>query len=74
MASGLITPPAFKRTGTEKGVTSPELLALVGQSFPEWRDITNLDDWLRICRGNAGTMFALVRRMDLTPEQHQPAE
>jgi hypothetical protein len=37
----------------------------VQQSFPAWLDITVLDDELRICRGNAGTVFALLRRSDL---------
>jgi hypothetical protein len=43
----------------------PELLLPVRQSFPAWLDITVLDDELRVCRGNAGTAFALVRRTDL---------
>ena len=50
-----------------------ELMAKAGQSFPAWLGITYLDDWLRICRGNAGTVFALIRRLDLTPEQLLPA-
>jgi hypothetical protein len=37
----------------------------VNQSFPAWLDITVLDEELRICRGNAGTLFALLRRQDL---------
>lgn len=37
----------------------------VNQSFPAWLDITVLDADLRICRGNAGTLFALTRRSDL---------
>jgi PAP_fibrillin len=37
----------------------------VKQSFPAWLDITVLDDGLRVCRGNAGTLFALVRRPEL---------
>lgn len=37
----------------------------VQQSTPAWLDITVLDDQLRICRGNAGTTFALLRRNDL---------
>jgi hypothetical protein len=37
----------------------------VSQSFPAWLDITVLDNELRICRGNAGTVFALLRRNDL---------
>ena len=43
----------------------PELLLPVRQPFPAWLDITVLDDELRICRGNAGTVFALLRRTDL---------
>jgi len=34
-------------------------------SLDTWLDITVLDDELRICRGNAGTVFALLRRSDL---------
>jgi len=37
----------------------------VEQSFAAWLDITVLDTDLRICRGNAGTVFALLRRRDL---------
>jgi len=37
----------------------------VQQSFPAWLDITVLDQQLRICRGNAGTTFALLRRSDI---------
>ena len=37
----------------------------VQQSTPAWLDITVLDEQLRICRGNAGTAFALLRRKDL---------
>jgi hypothetical protein len=40
-------------------------LRSVSQSFPAWLDITVLDADLRICRGNAGTLFALLRRTDL---------
>ena len=46
-----------------------QLLRRVSQSFPAWLDITVLDAELRICRGNAGTMFALLRRSDLKLEQ-----
>ena len=44
-----------------------KLLREVQQSFPAWLDITVLDDQIRICRGNAGTTFALLRQenMDL---------
>ena len=37
----------------------------VQQSFPAWLDITVLTQELRLCRGNAGTIFALLRRPDL---------
>ena len=37
----------------------------VQQSTPAWLDITMLDEQLRICRGNAGTTFALLKRNDL---------
>ncbi|MEB3165227.1 MAG: PAP/fibrillin family protein [Cyanobacteriota bacterium] len=46
-----------------------ELLAAVKQPFPAWLDITVLDETLRICRGNAGTVFALLRRPDLAVEE-----
>ncbi|AII48493.1 hypothetical protein KR52_04950 [Synechococcus sp. KORDI-52] len=41
------------------------LMRQVQQSTPAWLDITVLDEQLRICRGNAGTTFALLRRNDL---------
>ena len=41
------------------------LMRQVQQSIPAWLDITVLDQQLRICRGNAGTTFALLRRNDL---------
>ena len=41
------------------------LLREVQQSFPAWLDITYLDKQLRICRGNAGTTFALLRHESL---------
>lgn len=40
-------------------------LRSIRQSFPAWLDITVLDEELRVCRGNAGTLFALLRRSDL---------
>ena len=46
-----------------------QLLRAVNQSFPAWLDITVLDHELRVCRGNAGTLFALVRREDLDPQE-----
>ena len=42
-----------------------QLLREVNQAFPAWLDITVLDRELRVCRGNAGTLFALLRRSDL---------
>jgi hypothetical protein len=47
----------------------PQLLCGVQQSFPAWLDITVLDDELRLCRGNAGTIFALLLRADLRLEE-----
>ena len=41
------------------------LMRRVQQSTPAWLDITVLDEQLRVCRGNAGTTFALLRRNDL---------
>ena len=37
----------------------------VQQNTPAWLDITVLDEQLRICRGNAGTTFVLLKRNDL---------
>ena len=43
-----------------------KLLATINQAFPAWLDITYIDDHLRLCRGNAGTVFALLKRQDLS--------
>ena len=51
--------------GPQLGSNRLRWLRKVQQSFPAWLDITVLDDELRICRGNAGTVFALLRRSDL---------
>ena len=51
--------------GPQLGGNRLGLLRSVQQSFPAWLDITVLDDELRVCRGNAGTLFALLRRRDL---------
>ncbi|MFY8149895.1 MAG: PAP/fibrillin family protein [Prochlorococcaceae cyanobacterium] len=59
--------------GPPLGSWRPELLTRVQQPLPAWLDITVLDDELRICRGNAGTVFALRRRRDLRPEDLLPA-
>ena len=55
--------------GPALGAGRLQLLRSVQQSFPAWLDITVLDDELRVCRGNAGTLFALLRRPDLTLEE-----
>jgi hypothetical protein len=39
----------------------------INQSFPAWLDITFLSEQLRICRGSNGTLFALLKRLDLDP-------
>jgi hypothetical protein len=54
--------------GPRLGESRLELLREVRQSYPAWLDITVLDEELRVCRGNAGTLFALVRRTDLRLE------
>ncbi len=51
--------------GPTVGANRLQWLRSVNQSFPAWLDITVLDDNLRVCRGNAGTLFALSRRQDL---------
>ena len=51
--------------GPTLGASRLQWLRSVNQSFPAWLDITVLDSDLRICRGNAGTLFALTRRHDL---------
>ncbi len=43
-----------------------KLLAKINQAFPAWLDITFIDHDLRLCRGNAGTIFALLKRHDLS--------
>ena len=45
------------------------LMRQVQQSSPAWLDITVLVQQLRICRGNAGTTFALLRRNELNPSE-----
>lgn len=42
-----------------------QLFRQVRQGFPAWLDVTVLDEELRVSRGNAGTLFALLRRPDL---------
>ena len=55
--------------GPALGGSRLQWLRAVTQSYPAWLDITVLDDDLRICRGNAGTLFALLRRKDLRLDQ-----
>ena len=51
------------------GIGQLKLLREVEQSFPAWLDITFLDEELRICRGNAGTIFALLRHESITKDE-----
>jgi hypothetical protein len=55
--------------GPSLGGQRLQLLRQVRQSFPAWLDITVVDKELRLCRGNAGTVFALLRRPDLSVEE-----
>jgi hypothetical protein len=55
--------------GPSLGGQRLRLLREVRQSFPAWLDITVVDGELRICRGNAGTLFALLRRPDLNLQE-----
>ena len=59
--------------GPRFGTGRLQLLREVRQSFPAWLDITVLDPELRVCRGNAGTLFALLRRPDLQIEDFLPS-
>ncbi len=43
------------------GLDQIKLLRDVQQNFPAWQDNTVLNQQLRICRGNAGTTFALLK-------------
>jgi len=60
--------------GPQLGERRLSWLRQVNQSFPAWLDITVLDQELRVCRGNAGTLFALLRRRDLRLEDWLPVE
>ena len=60
--------------GPQLGDRRLQLLRQVSQSFPAWLDITVLDRDLRVCRGNAGTLFALVRRNDLRLQDLMPQD
>ena len=54
--------------GPQLGRFRLQLMREVNQSFPAWLDITVLDQELRICRGNAGTTFCLLRNTELSVE------
>lgn len=58
--------------GPELGSRRLRLFREVRQGFPAWLDITVLDEQLRVCRGNAGTVFALIRRLDLPVDRFLP--
>ena len=49
-----------------------KLLAKINQAFPAWLEITYIDHHLRLCRGNAGTVFALLKRQDLSVAEWIP--
>ncbi|WP_254990926.1 PAP/fibrillin family protein [Cyanobium sp. N5-Cardenillas] len=51
--------------GPRLGEQRLQVFREVQQGYAAWLDITVLDDELRVSRGNAGTLFALVRRPDL---------
>ena len=51
--------------GPQIGERRLQLFRQVQQGYAAWLDVTVLDDELRVSRGNAGTLFALVRRPDL---------
>ncbi|MDA0718235.1 MAG: PAP fibrillin [Cyanobacteria bacterium] len=55
-------------SGPQLGSTRLQLQRDVRQSFPAWLDITVLSQELRLCHGNAGTIFGLLRRPDLAVE------
>jgi len=48
--------------GPNIGFTKLKALAQIKREQKGWLDITYLNDDLRICRGDKGTLFALVRR------------
>lgn len=58
--------------GPRLGERRLQLLREVQRRFPAWLDITVLDGELRVCRGNAGTVFALQRRRDLRLDDWLP--
>ncbi|MAN18537.1 plastid lipid-associated protein (PAP)/fibrillin family [Synechococcus sp. A18-25c] len=54
------------------GLQRLELMKQLNQSFPAWLDITVLTTNLRVCRGNVGTIFALLKRDDLAISDFLP--
>ena len=51
--------------GPALGSPQLRLMRRVSQSYPAWLDITVLDQELRVCRGQTGTLFVLRRREEL---------
>ena len=60
--------------GPKLGRFRLQLMREVNQSFPAWLDITVLDQELRICRGNAGTTFCLLRKTDQSVDDYFPTQ
>ena len=58
--------------GPRLGSIQGRLLTAINQDFPAWLDITVLNEQLRVCRGNNGTLFVLLRRDDLSCEELFP--
>ena len=56
--------------GPQLGPFRLQLMREVNQSFPAWLDITVLDQELRICRGNAGTTFCLLRKTEQSVDDY----
>ncbi len=50
--------------GPDVGFTKLNVLAKIKKEQKGWLDITYLSSNLRICRGDKGTLFLLIRRMD----------
>jgi hypothetical protein len=55
----------LRQAGCRRGQGCQLLPSELKQRIPARLDITVLDEQLRVCRGNAGTLFALLRRDDL---------
>ena len=51
------------------GIGQAKFLEDVCQSYPARPDMIVLDSQLRICRGNAGTTFALLKQSAISVEE-----